>query len=81
LHCFYSLAYINRMDTHASPLDRVFASVGSASELARRLGITPAAVLQWDEVPIRRVPDVERISGVSRHELRPDFFGPAEIPR
>ena len=66
------------MNPHASPLEKVIANVGSASELARRLGITPAAVLQWDEVPIRRVPEVERISGVSRHELRPDFFGPAE---
>lgn len=65
------------MNAHASPLEKVIANVGSASELARRLGITPAAVLQWDEIPIRRVPDVERISGVSRHELRPDFFGPA----
>lgn len=65
--------------THASPLQKVFANLGSASELARQLGISPAAVLQWEEVPLRRVIEVERISGVSRHELRPDFFGPAPV--
>lgn len=65
------------MEPHASPLEKAIAAVGSASELARQLGITPAAVLQWETVPILRVPEVERISGVSRHELRPDFFGAA----
>ncbi|KFL27051.1 CI repressor [Devosia sp. 17-2-E-8] len=68
------------MSEHASPLQRAIANVGSASELARRIGVTPAAVLQWDMVPIRRVPDVERVSGVSRYDLRPDFFGlPPEL--
>ena len=52
--------------------------VGSASELARQLGITPAAVLQWDRVPANRALAVERISGVSRHQLRPDIYGPAQ---
>ncbi|WP_082546837.1 Cro/CI family transcriptional regulator [Rhizobium sp. Root483D2] len=52
--------------------------VGSASELARQLGITPAAVLQWERVPPNRALAVERISGVSRHQLRPDIYGPAE---
>ena len=68
------------MSEHASPLQRAIANVGSASELARRIGVTPAAVLQWDTVPILRVPDVERVSGVSRYELRPDFFGQPPMP-
>jgi DNA-binding transcriptional regulator YdaS (Cro superfamily) len=28
-------------------------------------------------VPIERVAAVEALTGVSRHELRPDIFGPA----
>lgn len=66
------------MSEHASPLQKAIANVGTASELARRLGITPAAVLQWDEIPIRRVVDVERVSGISRKELRPDIFGDSQ---
>lgn len=63
------------MSETASPLQKAIASVGTASELARRLGISPAAVLQWEEIPIRRVVDVERVSGISRKVLRPDLFG------
>lgn len=43
--------------------------------LARSLGITHGAISQWDQVPAERVLDVERITGISRHELRPDIFG------
>lgn len=28
-------------------------------------------------LPAERVLDIERITGISRHELRPDIFGPA----
>ena len=47
---------------------------GRKSELARALKITKGAVGQWSKVPLERVPDVERITGIPRHELRPDFF-------
>ncbi|TKT58333.1 helix-turn-helix domain-containing protein [Rhizobiaceae bacterium LC148] len=64
------------MADHPAPLQEAIARVGSASELARRLGLTPAAVLQWDKVPATRVLAVEQVTGVSRHSLRPDVFGP-----
>lgn len=57
-------------------ITQAFERAGSASELARRLGITPAAVLQWDRVPPNRVLAVEAVTGLSRHVLRPDIFGP-----
>jgi DNA-binding transcriptional regulator YdaS (Cro superfamily) len=63
------------MGTDTTALERAIESVGSASELARRLGVTPAAVLQWQKVPPSRVLVVESVTGVSRHELRPDIFG------
>ena len=66
------------MEAEHTPLQRAIAAVGSASELARQLGIKPSAVAQWDEVPPKRVLDVERLSGISRYELRPDIFGAAE---
>lgn len=39
--------------------------------------VTPQAISQWDHVPLARVFDVERATGVPRHLLRPDFFGDA----
>jgi DNA-binding transcriptional regulator YdaS (Cro superfamily) len=59
-----------------SALDTAIKAAGSASAIARHLGITPQAVLQWRTVPADKVLEVEKISGVSRHLLRPDVFGP-----
>jgi DNA-binding transcriptional regulator YdaS (Cro superfamily) len=56
-------------------ISELYIKAGSASELARQLGIYPAAVLQWGKVPASRVSAAERIVGVSRHEQRPEFFG------
>lgn len=47
---------------------------GTLSRVARGLGITVQAVSLWDRVPAERVPDVERITGIPRHELRPDLW-------
>jgi len=58
-----------------TPLDKAKKAAGSAKELARRIGVTPQAISQWDEVPLNRVLVVERETGISRHELRPDVFG------
>jgi DNA-binding transcriptional regulator YdaS (Cro superfamily) len=49
-------------------------AVGSRYRLAKELGITPAAVERWTEIPIRRVLDVERITGIDRTQLRPDLY-------
>lgn len=65
------------MQAKLTPLERAVAVLGSSSELARKLGVTPSAVLQWEKVPPSRVLEVERHTGISRHELRPDIFGPA----
>lgn len=59
-------------------LKRAIDAVGGLSGLAGPLGITKQAVSQWDEVPPLRVIAVERLSGVSRHELRPDLY-PDEV--
>lgn len=36
--------------------------------------LTPQAISQWKQVPAERVLEVERVSGVSRHRLRPDLY-------
>lgn len=55
-------------------LKRAIEAVGGLAGLAHPLGISAQAVSQWDEVPPLRVLAVERISGVPRHELRPDLY-------
>jgi len=50
---------------------------GRASRLAEDLGMFPSALSQWTQVPAERVLDVERHTGISRHDLRPDLYGPA----
>ncbi len=52
-------------------------AAGGGAALARQLNVRRQAIYQWRVVPPTRVLDVERITGVSRHDLRPDLFGPA----
>lgn len=54
--------------------------VGGPIALANRLGIKHPALYSWKRVPAERVLDIERLTGVSRHALRPDVFGPAPQP-
>ncbi|MGX5776971.1 Cro/CI family transcriptional regulator [Methylorubrum zatmanii] len=61
----------------ADGLRRAISTQPSKTALAAKLGITLPAITQWRQVPATRVLEVERITGVSRHELRPDIFGPA----
>lgn len=63
-------------------LDRALLVAGGPAALARSVGnLTPQAVSQWNRVPADRVLDVERLTGISRHDLRPDIFGPAPTDR
>lgn len=66
-----------------TPLDRAKAGVGGNTGLSRLLSgtITPQAISQWKKVPAERVLDVERATGVSRHELRPDIYPAPDMER
>lgn len=58
--------------------------IGGSAALAKAIGgISSQAISQWKRVPADRVLDVERATGVSRHELRPDLaaiFVPVATP-
>jgi DNA-binding transcriptional regulator YdaS (Cro superfamily) len=58
----------------AAALARAIATAGSRNKLARQLGISREAVSQWQVVPLGRCLTVEQLTGVPRHELRPDLF-------
>lgn len=55
-------------------IDKVTREAGGIVALARQLGIKHNSIYSWTEVPAKRVPDVERITGIPRHELRPDLY-------
>lgn len=50
---------------------------GGAAKIVEELGISHAAISQWTQVPAKHVLAVEALTGVSRHDLRPDVYGPA----
>lgn len=70
-------------DPHTLPeftdgLSAAIRKAGNRAVLARWLDVHPQLVTNWiwrdKRVPAERVLDVERVSGVSRHDLRPDIF-------
>lgn len=48
---------------------------GLQSALAKHLGVTRQAISDWPAVPIERLRDVEKFTGIPREKLRPDIFG------
>jgi DNA-binding transcriptional regulator YdaS (Cro superfamily) len=60
------------------------AAVGGQSALARKLSLgsqgTVSSWLMRGKLPAERVLEVEAVSGVSRHELRPDLYPREKIP-
>ena len=68
------------MDNPTNPVDAAIKAAGTQQALADALGIRSPSISEWKgrgRVPAERVLDVERITGLSRHDLRPDVFGPA----
>nr|WP_314877294.1 YdaS family helix-turn-helix protein [uncultured Pseudomonas sp.] len=59
------------------PICRAAKAAGGQSALARILKVTPQAVQKMcasGRVPAERVLEIEKATGVSRHELRPDIY-------
>jgi DNA-binding transcriptional regulator YdaS (Cro superfamily) len=69
------------MSKAPNPLQKAKDLCGGAAGLADKLNainptrpVTRQAVHQWLQVPAVRAVDVEAVSGIPRHELRPDVF-------
>lgn len=58
----------------ANIIESIIEKAGGITALARGLGITHNAIYSWQRVPAERVIDVERITGVDRHDIRPDIY-------
>lgn len=69
------------MSDASSPVEKAIAILGGPTKAATALGISnPSVVLNWrtrGQVPADKVLAVEDLTGISRHELRPDIFGEA----
>lgn len=69
------------MSTLSRPIDRVIEVLGGPSKTASAFNIdNPSVVMNWrnrGQVPFNRVIEAEALTGISRHDLRPDIFGPA----
>jgi len=55
-------------------LQEAKARAGGAAALARMLGVSAAAVKQWQQAPPHWVLDIETHTGISRSRLRPDLY-------
>jgi DNA-binding transcriptional regulator YdaS (Cro superfamily) len=54
---------------------RAIVAAGGSIALADAIGgITRQAVEQWKRIPSSRVLEVERLTGIPRHDLRPDLY-------
>lgn len=66
-----------RIAEAATPLARAILIGGGLYEFADDLGLRRQSVYGWlrrNRVPAERVLQVEKATGVSRHELRPDLY-------
>lgn len=80
------VAFINSVSFSDRPLPghadafqaHLKAGRGRALALAAGLHISPSAISQWQRVPVERVIEIERLTGISRHELRPDIYPTSE---
>jgi transcriptional regulator with XRE-family HTH domain len=47
--------------------------------VAGMFGVDRKTILRWEQgstpLPIRRLDEIESVTGISRHDLRPDVFG------
>lgn len=59
------------------PLARVIKHFGNARKVAAALNLSrdSTAVYQWKQIPVARVRELERLTGIPAAELRPDVFG------
>ncbi len=66
-------------------LAAAIAACGSKAALLRKINaitgrpMTDAALCQWEFVPLERVTDVARASGIPKHILRPDQHDPPVV--
>ena len=59
---------------HKSAVRKAVKEAGGNNSLARKLGISSAAVSKWEKIPIRKILAIEKLTGISRHDLNPEIY-------
>lgn len=54
-------------------ISQIIDAGGGCAALAKLLGITHSAILQWKHVPDKRLAAVSKITGIPVDQLRPDL--------
>lgn len=65
-----------------TPLKEIFHSRGiRLVTIASALGVDKGTVTKWlrSKIPAERVKEIEQVTGVPRHELRPDIWDAPQI--
>lgn len=55
-------------------IEKCIERAGGITSLAKSLKITHQAIYSWKKIPSERVVDIERVTGISRQQLRPDLY-------
>lgn len=67
------------IEGHRDPvIDRAIEAAGTPTKLAEAAGVRLPSIYSWRRIPSGRVLAIERATGISRQELRPDLY-PREL--
>lgn len=59
---------------HDDGLKAAIKAAGGLRALARLLGISHQAILQWKKIPASRILEIEAAAGIARERLRPELY-------
>jgi DNA-binding transcriptional regulator YdaS (Cro superfamily) len=68
------MAQVAKIKIEDAGLREAIQAAGTKYRLAKMLGISPASVQTWKRVPVERIVEIERLTGVARHLLRPELY-------
>lgn len=57
-------------------MDLIRSQRGLISWLAPRLRLSQSSISMWQRIPAERAHEIERLTGIPRHLLRPDLWTP-----
>jgi len=64
-----------------NPIKVAIEKAGSVKALAELVGVKPQAISQWRRVPVEHVRAIAGLTGLPKHQIRPDVFdAPADAP-
>lgn len=70
--------FVSPSPIEAALLAQIIRVCGGSSAMGRALGIASQGVSQWRRVPIEHVRTVMALTGMQKHEIRPDVYDPAD---